>query len=139
MELNYYDTLITVADDCAATRATPPPGRAANPTVAQLQYELLAESPFTLTQEDVLFESWFARQEGVMDADRPALREQFFSRSQACLRASPLPKQYGWGLLFDHEGRIALLPMESEEYRRLAAGANPELRVLKAMRSKRAR
>lgn len=38
---------------------------------------------------------------------------QFFANSQACLRSSLLPKRYGWGLLFEQEGRVALCPMES--------------------------
>jgi len=46
-------------------------------------------------------------------------REDFFAKPQACLRASPLVKQYGWGVHHDGEGRIALLGMESAEYRQL--------------------
>jgi len=57
---------------------------------------------------------------------------------QACLRASPLLKKYGFGLLFDHEGRVALCPMESEEYQRLVGGIDGQVTVIKAMRSKRA-
>ncbi len=71
------------------------------------------------------------------EAERAALRAHFFAKSQACLRASPLPKSYGWGLHFDGEGRVALCPMESEAYRRLVAGADG-VKVLKAMRSRRA-
>lgn len=138
-DLNYYETLIAVADDCPVSSSVPPAPRGGKKTVAVLQYEMLAEHPYELTQEDVLFESWLARQENPdpPDAERARLREQFFAKSQACLRASPLPKQYGWGLRFDREGRIALCPMESAEYQELlrAPGA---VTVLKAMRSKRA-
>ncbi|MFG1826085.1 DUF6157 family protein [Microbispora bryophytorum] len=147
-DLNYYSTLIAVADDCPVTAAEVPVARGGKPTVASLQYELISGAPYGLTQEDVLFETWLRRQD--LPADLPAerraeLRKEFFSRSQACLRASPLPKRYGWGLLFDPDGRIALCPMESEEYRRLADGASRGVRtgegggvrVLKAMRSRR--
>lgn len=147
-DLNYYSTLIAVADDCPVTAAEVPGARGGKPTVAVLQYELISGAPYGLTQEDVLFETWLRRQD--LPADLPAerraeLRKEFFSRSQACLRASPLPKRYGWGLLFDRDGRIALCPMESEEYRRLVDGASRSeqdgedggVRVLKAMRSRR--
>lgn len=108
-------------------------------TVATLQYDMLASNPHVLTQEDVLFESWLARQDVDDDrADRLRLRQEFFSKPQACLRSSPLPKQYGWGLLFDGHGRVALLPMQSAEYQRLAVPTDTGVKVLKAMRSKRA-
>ncbi|MEV1203865.1 DUF6157 family protein [Microbispora rosea] len=143
-DLNYYSTLIAVADDCPVTAAEVPGGRGGRPTVAVFQYELISGAPYGLTQEDVLFETWLRRQD--LPADLPAerraeLRKEFFSRSQACLRASPLPKKHGWGLLFDQDGRIALCPMESEEYRRLVdgaqAGQDGGVRVLKALRSRR--
>ncbi|MEV4327457.1 DUF6157 family protein [Microbispora rosea] len=143
-DLNYYSTLIAVADDCPVTAAEVPGGRGGRPTVAVFQYELISGAPYGLTQEDVLFETWLRRQDLPADltAERRAeLRKEFFSRSQACLRASPLPKKHGWGLLFDQDGRIALCPMESEEYRRLVDGAQARqdggVRVLKALRSRR--
>ncbi|MGH2600954.1 MAG: DUF6157 family protein [Dehalococcoidia bacterium] len=47
-----------------------------------------------------------------------------------------MPKQYGWGLRFDAEGKVALCPSESEEYRQLIA-EEEQITVLKAMRSRR--
>ncbi len=138
-DLNYYDTLIAVADDCPVDHSVVLTPRAGKPTVAVLQYEMLTDNPHVLTQEDVLFESWLARQDMSEDGvDKARLREEFFSKPQACLRSSPLPKTYGWGLLFDHDGRIALLPMESTEYQRLVAGTQPLIAVLKALRPRRA-
>jgi hypothetical protein len=52
------------------------------------------------------------------------------------LRSSPLPKTYGFGLLFNEKGRVALAPMESDEYRE--ALGRGRVKVLKALRSKRA-
>jgi hypothetical protein len=108
VELNYYRTLIAVADDCPVSRAVIPAPRGGVSTVALLQHELLAAHPFGLTQEDVLFVGWLRRQpayEELSDAERAELRERFFAKPQACLRSSPLPKRYGWGLLFDDAGR----------------------------------
>jgi hypothetical protein len=125
VDLNYYDTLIAVADDCPVTHSVVPPVRAEKKTVAVLQYEMIAAAPFGLTQEDVLYGS--ARTE--------LLRAEFFATPRACLRSSPLPKKYGWGLLFDAAGRVALCPVESAAY----AQALNTVTVLKAFRSRRAR
>lgn len=94
MEMNYYDSLIAVADDCPVSEAVVPTARDDKETVAVLQYEMLADSPYQHTQADVLFSSWLQRQDlGDPSADELArLRDEFFSKPQACLRASPLPK-----------------------------------------------
>jgi hypothetical protein len=136
--MNYFDTLIAVADDCPVSSGVAP--RTGGERDALVQYELLAGRPHVLTQEDVLFESWLARQELLEDLsqdERDRLRQDFLSKPQASLRSSPLPRRYGWGLLFDAEGKVALCPMESEEYRRLAGGANGRVQVLRALRSSR--
>ena len=136
MNLHYFDTLIAVAEDCPVTRGTAPTGRGGQPTVATLQYAMLADRPYVHTQEDVLFDVWWARQVRPPAAERARLRAEFFARPQACLRASPLPKQFGWGLLFDARGKLALCAMESAEYRRLVAG--DRVKVVRAMRACRA-
>jgi hypothetical protein len=114
--MSYYQTLIAVADDCPVDAATVPVARGGKATVATVQYELLAERPYRMTQEDVLFLSWLRRrpEAGRLAEDEvAALREEFFSRSQACLR-----------------------PMESAEYRRIVEGGEG-YKVVKAMRSSR--
>lgn len=135
---NYFDTLITVAEDCPVAEAKAPQPRGGNKTVAVLQYEMLAERPFEHTQEDVLFEVWLARQDldDLATDEVATLRTEFFAKGQPCLRASPLTKTHGWGVRFDGDGKAALLAMESEEY--AEAAADDQLTVLKAMRSKRA-
>jgi len=141
MDLDYFQTLIAVADDCPVPRATIPSERAGKPTIATIQHRLLSDRPGALTQPDVLFETWLARQalpRRPPAAELARLRAALFSTPQACLRASPLPKQYGWGLLFDRAGKITLCPMESAAYRDLVSGKRRGVTVLKAMRSKRA-
>lgn len=140
MDLNYYDTLIAVAEDCPVDAAVVPASKTGKKTVAVVQYELLAADPGGLTQEDVLFETWLRRQELAPEpsaAERAALRARFFARPQACLRSSPLPKRYGWGLLFDGAGRVRLCPVDSPEYQRILAGELPGVKILKALRSGR--
>ncbi|MDQ4133215.1 MAG: DUF6157 family protein [Actinomycetota bacterium] len=140
VDLNYYDTLIAVADDCPVDHAVVPTERGGKPSVAVLQYRMLSGRPHVVTQEDVLFETWVARQQSVVEpSDRSRLRQEFFAKPQACLRSSPLPKRYGWGFLFDGQGRVALLVMESAEYQDLVAATGGRPKVLKALRSTRSR
>ena len=91
--------------------------------------------PGTVCRDDLLFEVHATRR-GVTDSDREQARNAFFAKSQACLRASPLGKRYGWGLHHDEHGRVALVGLGTEEYARLAK--DDTLKQLKAMRSKRA-
>jgi hypothetical protein len=139
---NYHSTLIAVADDCPVTESKVPALRGGRKTVAVLQYEMLSDNPFGHTQEEVLFEVWRARQppdtvpEDLAADELDALRTEFFGKGQPCLRASPLTKTHGWGVLFDEQGRAALCAMESDAY--ATALADDSLTHLKAMRSKRA-
>jgi len=134
--LNYYDTFIQIADDSPVGAGTAPAARGERPTVALIQYTLLSERPYGYTQEEVLFETYLRHKGLEPSADeRTELWNAFFARPQACLRASPLPKQYGWGVHFDTGGKTALYGAESEAYRAFSANA---ARRLKAMRSSRA-
>lgn len=117
------------------TAAEQPPVSAKGPTVASLQHGLIAARPYELTSDDVLFEVYAIR-EGVLDKERAEARTGFFAKSQACLRSSPLGKRYGWGIHHDADGKVALVPVESERYQELAADTS--LTQTRAMRSKRA-
>ncbi|HEX8234237.1 MAG TPA: DUF6157 family protein [Caulobacteraceae bacterium] len=129
---NYADAFITVAADCPADsgRAPEQPGG-----VAGVQYALLRERPYALTSDELLFEA-HRRRKALGDDDLDAARAAFFAKPQACLRTSPLAKRYGWGLHHDAHGRVAIYGVESEDYRRLSA--DPKLKVVAAMRNKRA-
>lgn len=133
--VNYFDTLIEVAEDCPVSAAVVPELKGDKKTLALLQYEMIAAQPYRYTSEDVIFLS-HAEHKGIPEADRPAEREKFFSKGQACLRASALGKRYGWGIHSDSEGRVALYAIDSPEYQRLAG--DDAVGHLKAMRSKRA-
>lgn len=131
---NYYDTFIEVAEDCPVSVAEVPPKRGERKTVANLQFDLLEQQPYELTSDDVVFQVYAIRNDiGRKDAARA--REQFFSKGQPCLRASPLAKRYGWGIHSDSKGRVAIHAVESVEYARLVR--DEDLKHLKAMRSSR--
>lgn len=97
-----------------------------------MQFDMLYENPYKYTSDDVLF-TVYADRNAIPENERPEAREQFFSKGQACFRASPLTKRYGWGVHHNAEGQIAIYPVESEAYKKYAADAS--LNVVKAMRS----
>ena len=130
---NYLSTFIEVAEDCPVDHAEEPP-TGEKPTIAALHYQLIAEDPYARTSDDVIFET-YALRSGIAPHDTAA-RESFFSKGQPCLRSSPLGKRYGWGIVHDGEGRVALVPRESEDYALLAA--DPAITHTRAMRSRRA-
>ncbi|WP_313356114.1 DUF6157 family protein [Microbacterium sp.] len=129
---NYTNTFIEVGEDCPASYGVEPP-IAENLSIAALHYRLLSEEPYTRTSDDVLFET-HALRKGIDPGDADA-RAEFFSKGQACLRASPLGKRYGWGTHHDEHGRVAMFPRDSEEYAALAA--DPAIAHTRAMRSSR--
>ena len=140
--MNYVEAFIAIAEDCPVDHGVAPktkPGK--KPTIAAIQYALLADAPYVYTQEDVLFHT-HAQIKAIAPEELatrdPALRAAFFAKPQACLRASPLAKQYGWGFHFDADGKVALYPGESGEYRAFADNQLGTLRVMKAFRSRRA-
>jgi hypothetical protein len=136
---NYRNTLIQVPEDCPVQAGEFPPSRGGKQSMASLQYAMIAGSPYACTSDDVIFATSPAGR-ALDPAAPPALRQQardaFFSKGQACMRASPLAKRYGWGIHADAEARLAIYAMESERYRELAN--DPAIKQLKAMRSKRA-
>jgi hypothetical protein len=135
---NYRNAFIQVADDCPVGVGTVPPVCAEKPSIAGLQYGMIARAPYAYTSDDVIFATSAAGR--ALDADaspeqRRSARDAFFSKGQACMRASPLAKRYGWGIHADAEGRIAIYGVKSERYCELAC--DPKIKQLKAMRSKR--
>lgn len=137
---NYYDTFITIAPDCPAESGTVPPGRGARPTKAQIEYDILSQHPYQFTQEEVLFEVHVRHKGLALTRGTPeweAECTQFLAKPQACLRASPLAKQFGWGFHFNAEGKVALVACESDRYARLAKGHKEGTRVVAALRSNR--
>ncbi|RCW51779.1 DUF6157 family protein [Paenibacillus prosopidis] len=138
MEWNYYDTFITVAPDCPAERGMVPPDKKSGKTKPGIEYELVANSPYVYTQEQLLYETHIRHKEispEVLAERGTQLRDEFFQKPTACLRASMLPKKYGWGIHFNAEGKMALVPMESPDYQRFVEDGNGSLKVLAAMRN----
>ena len=86
-------------------------------------FVLIAQQPYSFEAVDFIKE------------DYPKEREQFFSKGQPCLRASPLTKSYGFGVHSNKEGKVAIYGMETEEYQEFIS--DKEIIKTKAMRSSR--
>ncbi len=131
---NYRHTLITPADDTKVDQAVIPPLKQDKKTIAQLQFEMIYNEPYKYTSDEVLFEIYLLRKGCARDAVAEEKRN-FFSKGQPCLRTSALAKQYGWGIHHDAEGRVALIAMESDEFKALVE--DPGIKNVKAMKTSR--
>jgi hypothetical protein len=129
---NYFNTFIEVAEDTKAAHGTKPPSKGDKRTVAEIQYELVAGNPYKLTSDDVLFQV-FADRNDLTKAEQKKAREEFFSKGQPCLRASPLTKTYGFGVHCDANGKVALYGVETNEYQKFVSDA--KVKKVKAMRT----
>ncbi|MDN3587486.1 DUF6157 family protein [Pedobacter aquatilis] len=129
---NYYNTFIEIAGDSKAEAAIIPKSKGKGKTVAEMQFELISKNPYKFTSDDVLF-CVYAERNDIAKTEQNAERTKFFSKGQACLRASPLTKKYGFGLHSDMDGKIALYGVETEKYHQFLT--NPDVKKVKAMRS----
>lgn len=109
---NYFNTFISVSDDCSLTVAEIPILKEPK-TATRIQYDMLVDKPYQYTSDDVLYESNGKR--------RGISREAFFSKGQACFRASALIKRYGWGLHCNEDGRVAIYAVDSDEYKKYSS------------------
>lgn len=132
---NYTNTFIEVAEDCPVQEAQIPPIKGDNKSIVNLQYEMVFNNPYRHTSDDVLFHCHAVKNE--LKAEELAnAREIYFSKGQACFRASPLTKRYGFGVHHNEAGKMAIYPVESDEYAKFEA--DPAITHIKAMRSKKA-
>jgi len=138
--MNYTHTFIAVAPDTKAISGGVPPQRAAKQSVAQLEHDLISAHPYRYTQEEIQFLVHVTRlglsaQE--LESRRAELWAEFFVKPHACLRTSPLARIYGWGFHFDKDGRVALVAVESPDYRRFLK--DKSVKQLNALRNQRER
>lgn len=139
-DMNYYDTFITVSPDSPVEAGLKPPEKKGALTKAGIEYELVANHPYVYTQEELLYQV-HVRHKGISEEELEAkgtqLWDEFYQKPQACMRASALPKKYGWGIHFNSEGYMALVAADSPDYERFKSGDGGKLKVLAGMRSSR--
>lgn len=137
-DFNYYDTFIQVAPDCPVKQAVVPVSKGENKTVAVHEYECLSAKPYFYTQEELFF-TVHVRRLGIsakqLKSQRDKLWAEFFATPHACMRASALTKKYGWGVHYDHAGKMALIAMQDKKYQQFAR--DRKLKQLLAMKSRK--
>lgn len=116
--INYFETFITVAEDCKVSEGKIPPIKNGKKTIASRQYEMIAKYLYKYTSDDLLF-FIFAERNDLPKDEYESARKKLFSKGQACFRTSPLTKQYGWGIHCNADGKMAIYGMESEKYQKL--------------------
>ena len=135
--MNYVDTFIQIAPDSKALEPVVPHPRGGKRSIGCVEFDLISGNPYRFTQEEIQF-LVFLEREGISRPKKPSrhrLWDSFFAQPRACLRSSPLPKNYGWGLHFDNEGKVAVVGVATPEYDRLASA---KLDQKYALRSRRA-
>lgn len=135
---NPVNQFIEIAPDCPVEAATVPQDKGDKRSIATIEYELLSGKPYHYTLDELKFATHLLHKQippVEVKAHRQQLRDAFFAKPYACMRASPLTKQYGWGAHYNEQGRIAIYPIESKEYQRFVK--DKSIKKFSAMRSKR--
>ncbi|HZG16351.1 MAG TPA: DUF6157 family protein [Candidatus Bathyarchaeia archaeon] len=134
------DTFIQVAPDCPVTTSVIPVSRNGSKPIHVIQYELLSQNPYHFTHEELIYEVHVIHKNIAKDdveARGELIRAELFQKKHPCLRASMLPKKYGWGIHYDSRGKIALYGMETTEYQEFVQSAGDRVKLLAAMRNSR--
>jgi len=137
--MKIVNTFVKVSPDCPAEHSVVPVSKKEGKTAHEVQYDILTEHPYTYDLDDLIVETYIRHKlagEDVDEARRAEVRARLLSKGQPCMRASMLPKKFGWGVHYDEAGRIALVPMESEAYQRFLA--RTDVKIEFAMRNKKA-
>ena len=133
--MNYYNTLIEIAEDSPATKAEVPKPKGGKKTKPVIEYEMIANHPYEYTEEDIAFET-YAVLHNIPKAIWPKERQTFLSKGHPHLRVSALAKRYGWGIHNNAEGKVALIAVNSLKYKKLMK--DPRTTKIKAFRSESA-
>ncbi len=133
---NPVNQFIEIAPDSPTQKSIVPQERNGKPTIATIEYELLHGKPYHYALPELKFATHVKHKQipaAEVKAHRKQLWDEYFARPYACMRASPLTKQFGWGAHYDEKGRIAIYPAESKEYQRFVKDTS--IRKYAAMRS----
>ncbi|MDD2914335.1 MAG: DUF6157 family protein [Gallionella sp.] len=136
--MNPLNQFIEIAPDCPTDQAVVPQDKGNKCSIAAIEYQLLSGNPYGYTLEELKFATHLLHKQvppAEVKARRQQLWDEYFAKPCACMRASPLTKQYGWGAHYNEQGKIAIYPAESKEYQRFVNDKN--IRKYFAMRSKR--
>lgn len=102
------EELIEIAEDSSVGRAVEPPDEGPEKTIPRIAYEVLIESPYRYTEMELFHEVHVVRR------NRPDLKIESYN-----IKRSPLVQRFGWGIHRNKEGKLALIRVDSDTYRRL--------------------
>lgn len=105
---------ILVAPDCSVDKGTVPQGKRAGKPIVVHQYEVLSQHPYKYTERELSDEVHIVRR-GKQEGD--------LQRDKYDLRRSRLAKEFGWGLHYNEDRKLALIGCETPEYEREASKA----------------
>jgi len=109
------NTLITIADSSSKS-STIPVSKRKNETVKEVVYRVLKENPYQFKQYDLFYEVHINQLK----------KDKSLKLTSYMLAKSELCSLLGWGIHGDEHGKLALVPAESEEYRKLLN--NPKIK-----------
>jgi hypothetical protein len=130
---NYKNTFIEIAPDSPVSKSEIPPVKQYK-TLANIQFEMIANNPYRFSSDDVMLECYMQKN-NIPETEKLDAEKDFFSKGQACFRCAALTKRYGFGIHHNAEGKIALYPIESNEYENFLK--DDSIIKVKAMRIKR--
>jgi hypothetical protein len=139
MSMNPVDQFIEIAPDCPTDKSIVPQDQGDKRSIAGIEYDLLSSKPYVYTLAELKFATHVLHKQiplAELQAHQQQLRDEYFAKPYACMRASPLTKKYGWGAHYDRDGKIAIYAVESKEYQRFVKDSS--IKKYSAMRSKRA-
>ncbi|KIL34564.1 hypothetical protein SD71_19050 [Cohnella kolymensis] len=140
--MSYVDTFITVSPDCPVTGAVIPSDKKERKSKPFIEYDLLSENPYAYTGDDLIYEVYL-RHKSISEDERSSrgtqIRDELFQKPHPCMRASMLPKKYGWGVHYNSEVKIAIYGVDSAEYLNFIEDSGGQIKLLAAMRNKRAK
>ena len=135
---NPVNQFIEIAPDSPTDKSIVPQDKGEKKSIASIEYQLLSAKPYAYTLAELKFATHVQHKQispAELKAHRQQIRDEYFAKSYACMRASPLTKKYGWGAHYDEQGKIAIYPVESKEYNRFVQ--DKHIKKYSAMRSKR--
>ena len=117
------NALITIAESSSKQSEIPTSVRKIE-TVKEVLYKVLIENPYKFKQYELFNEVHINRRK----------KSKTLKLESYQLEKSELCSLLGWGIHGDEQGKIALVPAESEDYKKLLN--NPSIKKIKAYNKK---
>lgn len=139
--MSYKNTFILISPDCPVREGIEPTSRKESKPVHVIQYELLTAHPYKYDYDELLFETHIRHKgvsESMLQDSRQEIWDSLFAKKHACMRASALPKRFGWGIHYDAAGKMAIYGADTPQYRSFAESGGKGIQLLYAMRSRKA-